>query len=285
MKGKNNMSIRIITDSTSEISQAQAKKLNIDIIPMTISFGDENFIDGIDITNKEFYLRLREATQLPKTSLINSESFITVFEKYPDEDEIIGIFISSGLSGSLQSAHIAKDELPNKKIHLIDSLQVSFGLTALVLYAIRLRDEGKTAEEIVQLVENAKNRFVVIALIDDLKYLRLGGRLSSSSAFIGAIIKLKPVVRIAEGKVLPVHKALGIHRAFAWLVDQYKEADVDTTMPRIFGHSDAEETLEQFKEYVKKRCDFPMDTVYPIGPTVGVHTGPGAVGFCFFTKK
>jgi DegV family protein with EDD domain len=279
------MAIRIVTDSTSEISREEAKKLNIEIIPMTINFGDETFIDGVDITNKEFYKRLRVAEKLPKTSLINSETFISRFEKYSDEDDVIGIFISSELSGSLQSAMIAKDSLPTKKIHIVDSIQVSFGLTALVLYAIRLRDEGKTAKEIVEAIEEAKNRLVVIAVIDDLKYLKLGGRLSSSAAFVGSIIKIKPLIRIKDGKVLPVHKALGIHRAFAWLVEQYKLMDVETTMPRLFGHSDSEEALEKFRESVKKRTDFPMSSVYPIGPTVGVHTGPGAVGFCFFTKK
>ena len=146
------MAIRIVTDSTSEISREEAKKLNIEIIPMTINFGDETFIDGVDITNKEFYKRLRVAEKLPKTSLINSETFISRFEKYSDEDDVIGIFISSEFSGSLQSAMIAKDSLPTKKIHIVDSIQVSFGLTALVLYAIRLRDEGKTAKEIVEAI-------------------------------------------------------------------------------------------------------------------------------------
>lgn len=278
------MSIRIITDSTSEISQKQAKELNIDVIPLTVNFGNETFIDGVDLSNKEFYQRLRVADKLPKTSLINSETFITRFNKFADQDEIIGIFISSDLSGSLQSAFVAKDSLPNKKIHLIDSRQVTFGLTALVLYAIRLRDEGKSVKEIIELVEEAKSRLVLIAVVDDLKYLRMGGRLSSASAFLGTIMRVKPLIRISEGKVLAVHKTLGLHRAFEWLVEQYKSADVDTSMPRLFGHSDAEDTLDIFQKFVNKRCDFPLENIYSIGATVGVHAGPGAVGFCFFIK-
>lgn len=278
------MSIRLITDSTSEISQVQAKVFNIDVIPMTINFGDESFIDGINLSNQEFYERMRASDKLPKTSLINSEQFIEKFKKFPDEDDIIGIFISSELSGSLQSALIAKDSLPTKKIHIIDSLQVSFGLTAIVLYAIRLRDEGKSAQEIVDAVEEAKKRIALFAVIDDLKYLRLGGRLSSSSAFFGTILHVKPLVQITEGKVLAVHKALGLHRAFAWLLEQYQNADVDLSMPRLFGHSDAAETLDRFQKYVSRHSDFPLEGVFLIGPTVGVHAGPGAVGFCFFTK-
>lgn len=278
------MPIHIITDSTSDISQAQAKQLKIDVVPMTIIFGSETFIDGVDLSSKEFYIRMRASEKLPKTSLINSETFIEKFKSFPDRDDIIGIFISSELSGSLQSAFVAKDSLPNKKIHLIDSRFVSFGLTALVLYAVRLRDEGKSAQEIVSAVEDAKKRLVMVAVIDDLKYLRLGGRLSSASAFLGTIMRVKPLINIDDGKVLAVHKTLGLHMAFAWLVEQYQNADVDSSMPRLFGHSDAEETLEKFQKYVSKRCDFPLENVYLIGPTVGVHAGPGSVGFCFFQK-
>ena len=278
------MSIRIITDSTSEISQVQAKVFNIDVMPMTIIFGDETFIDGINLSNKEFYEHMRASDKLPKTSLINSEMFREKFKKFSDEDDIIGIFISSELSGSLQSAFIAKESMPNKKIHLIDSREVTFGLTALVLYAIRLRDEDKSAQEIVDAIEEAKKRLVLVAVVDDLKYLRLGGRLSSASAFFGTIMRVKPLIQITDGKVLAVHKTLGLHRAFAWLLEQYQNADVDTSMPRLFGHSNAVETLDRFQKYVSRHSDFPLEGVFPIGPTVGVHAGPGAVGFCFFTK-
>ncbi|MEA5061095.1 MAG: DegV family protein [Erysipelotrichaceae bacterium] len=278
------MAIRIFTDSTSEISQAQAKKFKINVIPMTVNFGDESFLDGINLFNEDFYKKLRLSNVLPKTSLINSETFIKHFSEISDEDEIIGIFISSELSGSLQSAFVAKESLPNKKIHLIDSKQVTFGLAALVLYAIRLRDEGKTAKEIIDLVEDAKKRLVVVAVIDDLKYLKLGGRLSSASAVLGTIMGVKPLIRIEDGKVLAVHKAFGLIRAYVWLVDQYLSVEVDKTMPRLFGHSDAIETLKDFQKFVSKKTDFPLDTVYPIGVTVGVHAGPGAVGFCYFKK-
>lgn len=278
------MAVCIITDSTSEITPAKAKELNIEIVPMIINFENQTFLDGVTITNKEFYERLRTSNKLPKTSLINSETFAASFDKYSDKDDVIGIFVSSELSGSYQSSLIAKENFPNKKIHLIDSMQVSFGLAALVLYAIRLRDEGKKAKEIVELIEEAKKRLVVFAIIDDLKYLKLGGRLSSSSFFIGSLIKLKPIIRVKDGKVQPVHKTLGTHLAFSWLVEQYKSFDVDETKPRLFGHSDDEEGLSKFMDYVKKKIDFPIELVFPIGPTVGVHAGPGAVGFAFFIK-
>lgn len=278
------MAIRIFTDSTSEISQKQAKELHIDVIPMMVNFNQEVFIDGVDLFVEDFYRKMRESDVLPKTSLINSDTFYKRFEEVSGDDEIIGIFISSELSGSLQSAHAAKELLPHKKIHLIDSRQVTFGLTALVLYAIRLRDEGESASEIVKAVEDAKNRLVLIAVIDTLKYLKLGGRLSSASAVLGTIMGVKPLLKIEDGKVLAVHKVFGLTRAFAWLVKQYQSSDVDKTMPRLFGHSDAKETLKEFQSFVRKHTDFPLDSVYPIGATVGVHTGPGAVGFCFFTK-
>jgi len=279
------MAIRIITDSTSEITQAQAKELNITVVPMTVSFGNEVFTDGIDITPEEFYTRMRGVKELPKTSLINVATFTEVFEKIPESDEIIGIFISSELSGSLQSAFLAKENFPNKKIHLIDSRQVTFGLTALVHSAIAFRDAGDDAETIVAKIEELKKRIVLLAVIDDLKYLKLGGRLSSTSAAVGSLMHVKPLIAIAEGKVTVVHKAFGLARAFAWMCDQYNETEVDTTLPQFYGHSDAPDTLEKFTKFVAKHTSFPEPRVFPIGVTVGTHAGPGAVGFCFFKKK
>ena len=279
------MALRIITDSTSEITQAQAKALNLTVVPLTVSFGNEVFTDGIDITPEEFYARMRSVKELPKTSLINVATFTEVFEKIPDEDEIIGLFISSELSGSLQSAFLAKESFPKKKIHLIDSRQVTFGLSALVYSALSFRDAGDDAATIVAKIEEIKKRIVLLAVIDDLKYLKLGGRLSSTSAAMGSLMHVKPLIAIVDGKVTVVHKAFGLARAFSWMCDQYNETDVDTTLPQFFGHSDAPDTLEKFTKFVAKHTSFPEPRVFPIGVTVGTHAGPGAVGFCFFKKK
>lgn len=278
------MALRIITDSTSDITQDQAKLLNITVIPMTVSFGNEVFTDGIDITNEEFYKRMRGIKELPKTSLINVATFTEYFEKFADEDEIVGIFISSELSGSLQSAFVAKDAFPKKHIHLIDSRQVTFGLAALVYAAIGFRDAGDSAHQIVEKIEEAKKRLVLHAVIDDLKYLKLGGRLSSTSAAVGSLMHLKPLIAIQDGKVVVVHKAFGLTRAFDWMTDQYLAAQVDTSLPQFYGHSDAFETLEKFIKFSGKRTSFPSDRVFPIGITVGTHAGPGCVGFCYFVK-
>ncbi len=279
------MALRIITDSTSEITQEQAKALNITVIPLTVSFGNTVFTDGIDITNEEFYQRMRGVKELPKTSLINVATFTEVFEKFDDADDIVGIFISSELSGSLQSAHVAAASLPHKKIHLIDSRQVTFGLAALVHAAIGFRDAGDDAMTLVTKIQEIKTRIVLLAVIDDLKYLKLGGRLSSTSAAVGSLMHVKPLIAISDGKVVVVHKAFGLPRAFNWMCDQYNETDIDSSLPQFYGHSDAFDTLAKFIKFVNKHTKFPDARVFPIGITVGTHAGPGAVGFCFFKKK
>lgn len=278
------MAVRIFTDSTSDISRQEAEGLGITVIPLTIKFGDQEYVDGVNLTIPEFYERLRDATELPKTSLISVGTFLEAFSQVPDTDEILGIFISSELSGSLQSSVVAKSMLEKKNITLIDSRLVAFGLSALVHVAVDLRDKGLSAEEIAKQIEVLKNKVVTLAVIDDLKYLKMGGRLSGASAAIGTFMHLKPVISITGGKVEVVHKALGLNRAFEWMVNEYKNADVDTSLPRYYGHADCLDVVNRFKYFVSKRVKFPADHVCPIGITVGTHSGPGAVGFCFFTK-
>lgn len=278
------MAVKIITDSTSDITPAQGKALGITIIPLTVNFGPKEYTDGVDITAEEFYARLRVATELPKTSLINVATCFDTFSKFHDDDELVCIFISSDLSGSFQSANVAKGMLEHKKIILVDSRMVAFGLAALVHIAIGLRDAGYSAQGIADRINELKNKLVLHAVIDDLKYLKMGGRLSGTSAALGTVLHLKPIISVAEGKVTVVHKAFGMIRAFDWMVEQYKETEVDLTLPRYFGHSDAPEVLEKFAKFVNKRIDLPADHVMPIGITVGTHAGPGAVGFCYFKK-
>lgn len=284
------MAIHIITDSTSDISQIRAKELNITVVPLTLTFGEEEFIDGVTIHPKEFFDRMRattDPTKLPKTSQVTVASFLEAYGKLTknDKDEVIAIHLSSDLSGTFQSATIAKETLGKKNITLIDSRQVTFGLALLVEYAIQLRNEGKTAKQIVEEIEAIKNKVVVHAVIDDLRYLKMGGRLSGTSAAIGQLLNLKPIIVVANGKVSSVHKTLGMVKAFHWMIEQYQSVEVDTTKPRLLGHSDALTALGQFTQVLKtKEPSFPVERVYEIGIVVGTHAGPGAVGLAYIKK-
>lgn len=278
------MALHIITDSTSEITQQEAKKLNLHVVPLTVSFGSEEFTDGINLTPTEFYAKMRVATELPKTSQVSLATFMEVFEKIPAEDEVLGIFLSSELSGTFQAAKLAADTLNRKNLHLVDSRTVSFALASLVLIALQRRQEGVKVQDIVQELETLKLKLVIHAVIADLKYLKMGGRLSSAASAIGTVLHLRPIIEIKDGKVVVVHKTLGTTKALNWMIQQMNQADPNLMLPHFMGHSDAQDNLARFQKQLIENSSITFDGVYPIGITVGTHAGPGCVGICYFKK-
>ena len=222
------MSIRIITDSTCDLSPAQLQVLDIDFIPLSVYFGQEQYLDKVELSPEAFYQKLGQSKELPTTSQVNPDTFISHFQSELEKGhEIVGIFLSSRLSGTFQSAVIAKDQLQNDKIHLIDSMSASFGSALLLRHAARLRDEGKSAEEICQALDSIKDRLAVYGMVDTLKYLHKGGRLSASAAAVGTMLKLKPIVGIKDGAVVSVSKARGYKSAFRHLVHLLEREPAD----------------------------------------------------------
>lgn len=279
------MGIKIVTDSTCDISMDLKKELDIEIVPLTVIFGDKEYADGIDISKKEFYELMRSSESLPKTSQVTPLAFEEVFKKILDEgDEVLGIFISSELSGTYQSATIAKSTLGDDKIHLIDSETTTFGLAALVYEAIRLRDNGNDIDSTIMALEELKKKVVVYAAIENLTYLKKGGRLSSVGATIGTMLNLKPIVEIKHGKINAIHKSRGYSKALDWIIKKALEVGVDTSKPVYFGHSDAFEKAENFSKSAHETIDIKESKIIDLGITVGTHGGPGCVGLGFFTK-
>lgn len=278
------MTLHIITDSTSEISQAEAKRLDLYVVPLTVLFGDQEYTDGINLTPEEFYAKMRVASELPKTSQVSLATFIEVFNTVPEEDEILGIFLSSELSGTFQAAKLAADTLERKNLYLVDSRMVTFALGALVQIALRRRAEGWSAHAIAAELNILKTKLVIQAVIPDLKYLKMGGRLSNTAAAFGSVLRLRPIVEVIDGKVTVIHKTIGTHRAYEWMIQQMKKAEVDGSLPRYLGHSDAMDKLTQFQTMVQEETGMPFPTIFPIGITVGTHAGLGCVGLCYFKK-
>ncbi|WP_343210239.1 DegV family protein [Anaerolentibacter hominis] len=277
--------IRIITDSTSDISQQKGADMGIDIIPLLVHFGEEAYRDGIDISNEEFYKKLQEADTLPTTSQLNPFDLEAVFKKYISKgDDVIGIFISSELSGTYQSAVIAKNSLDSDHIFLIDSKNVTFGLALLIEEAVIMRDQGKTAEEIAGKIEELKSRVRLYAAVDTLKYLKMGGRISSSTAIIGSVLGINPIVSIEHGKVESVGKVRGRKAAFRWLLEKMKEDAPDFDYSFFFGHTNAPEVLSDCIEFITPHVDSKNVKSNDIGVIVGTHAGPGAVGIAYIAK-
>ncbi len=279
------MAIKIITDSTSDISLDLQAKLGIEIVSLSVHFGDREYVDGVSLTKPQFFQMLRESAELPTTAQVNPERFEKLFEKYMKSgDEVIGIFISGKLSGTYQSAVIAKEMLGAENIYLIDSLSVSFGLALLVYEMIKMRDAGKTAAEICAAVEELKKRQKFYAVIDTLKYLKMGGRLSASSAFFGSMLHIKPIVSIEDGEIKAFDKKKGHKAASQRVAQKMTEEKPDSNYRIFFGDTDSPEFLNLLKEAAAAVTDISGSETVALGSVVGTHGGPGCVGVSYIAQ-
>ena len=276
----------IITDSTCDFTPAQAEKLGVRVLPLTVHFGEESFRDGLDISNADFYGRLREAQSLPTTSQINPDTFAAVFREVLDRgDQVLGIFVSSELSGTVQSALIAKDMLDSDDVFVVDSLQVALSMRLLVGEAVRLRNEGATAAEAAAQLNELRNKVRLYAVVDTLKYLKMGGRISAATAVVGGVLGITPIVAVKDGKVEPAGKTRGRKAGVQWIRQQVDGEDVDFSRALALGHTDSPEALAAMTEvFSDLLANFAEISTGEIGAVVGTHAGPGAAGVAYFVK-
>lgn len=277
--------VRIITDSTSDITQEEGAKLGISIVPLTVHFGSESYIDGIDISKKEFYEKLAAAQTLPTTSQVPPGEFSVLFQQFVDAgDVIVGIFISSEMSGTYQSAVVAREQVGMDKVNVIDSRTTTFELALLVREAVRFRNEGKSAEEITEIIRTLIKRVRLIAVVDTLKYLKMGGRISTTTAFVGGLLGINPVIAIINGKVESVGKARGLKAGMKLIFDQVTADPPDLNYAVAFGHSNSPEALRETVNCFAEGFNITNYFEEDIGLIVGTHVGPGAAGIAYIAK-
>ncbi len=276
------MAIRIITDSTSDIPLEDQKSLGIDIVSLSVIFDGKKYTDGVDLKKKEFYEMLANAEHLPTTSQVNPDGFLELFKNYIDAgDDIIGIFISSKLSGTYQSACIVQQMLASDRVYVVDSKSATFGLALLVYEAIKQRDKGISAGEIYDDLMELRDKIEFYAVVDTLKYLKMGGRLSSSAAVLGGMLNIKPLVSLIDGEVKSPGKARGQSAAFAVIAEKLKERMPDKNYPILFGHSNDPKLMDDFIKYISGSDNVEPDYVCEIGCVIGTHAGPGCVGLAY----
>ena len=276
------MSIRIITDSTCDISREDQEKLNIKVIPLTVNFADASYDDGVDISNEQFFQKLEASKILPTTSSIAPQTFTNAFKKCLEEgDEIVGIFISGDISGTYHAACMAKESLNSDKIHLVDSRNTTLAMALLVLEAVKNRDEGMAAADIAEHIKSLTPKVRLLAMVSTLKYLHKGGRLSLTSAVIGEVLGIKPIASVVDGKVASVGKARGVPSTFKAILQKALDELPDMRYGFVFGHICAPELLEKFIDYLKEPLQISEWFTCNIGCIVGTHTGKGAVGFAY----
>ena len=282
------MSIRIICDSASDITKETAKELGVTVLPLTTLFGTEEYLDGVNMSHQEFFEKLVETDELPTTSQIAPFDYEKVFrEAIEAGDSVICITLSSKLSGCNQSAHIAAEEFGDQ-IHIVDSENVCIGERILIELAVRLREEGKSAQEITDILNEEKKNVRLIALLDTLEYLKKGGRISSAAAFAGTLLSIKPVSGIENGEVAMLGKARGSKNGNNLLISLVeKEGGINFDKPYCVAYSGLSDTLLQ--KYMKDSAHLyegQVDelAVCTIGSTIGTHAGPGAIAAAFFVK-
>ncbi|NCC07864.1 MAG: DegV family protein [Clostridia bacterium] len=279
--------IRILTDSTCDISPEEAKQLGVSVVPLCVNFADKHYLDGVDITPEQFYEMLAEADKLPTTSQPSPEIFMSHFEAAKAAgDEVVCVLLSSALSGTYQSAEIAKDEVGYDKIHLIDSRAVTIALGLLVRRAVKDLNEGATAQEIVADIEHACEHVHAYAVVDTLKYLHKGGRLSTTAAIAGGLLGIKPVVGLVDGKVAMVGKARGVPGAYLKIFKLIDEVGgVDKKYPVITGYTGDAHGIEPFTRFIMQNLHMPKPHTDSIGAVIATHLGHGAKGIAFFDAQ
>ena len=281
------MSVRIIVDSTADLVPQAARRVKV--VPLTIRFGEQEFIDGVTIDSRKFYEMLVESDELPTTSQANPAVFEEAFaEAVAQGHEVVCITCSSRLSGTHQSAVIAAEEFPGK-VFVVDSRSIALGSAILVQYALELLDRGMSAEEIAWKLMQKRDKVRLIAMLDTLEYLKKGGRISKTVAFAGGLLNIKPVICIEDGEIKILGKARGSRQGNNLLVQEIQKAGgVDFGKPVMLGYTGLSDALLQ--KYVQDSAalweghkeTLPVSIVSSV---VGTHVGPGAVAVAFFAAE
>lgn len=279
------MPVRIITDSASDIEAGLHPQL--DVLPLSVSFGQTVYHDGVDLTHQQFYELLVEGDELPKTGQVNPYAFGEALTRAHEAgEECVVITLSSKLSGTHASACTAAAEAAGE-VHVVDTMSVTVGERVLVEYALRLVDEGRSAAEIAREVERVRDRVVVIGLLDTLEYLRRGGRISAAAGAVGELLAIKPVISIEDGEVVLLGRARGSKNGRNLLSQQVeKSGGIDFSMPLALGYAGLSDALLQ--KYIRDSRHlwegYPGEElpVYTVGATIGTHVGPGAIALAFF---
>ena len=283
------MGIKIITDSACDLTRDYIKNNNIGLLSLILNLNGQAIKDdlGETLSYKDFYNKMREGAT-PTTSQINAHEFEEEFIKYIKiGDSIIYISLSSNLSGTFNSANIAKnnlkDEYPNANIYLVDSLSVSVGQGVLVAKACEMRDSGIGAEEIVNWLEENKRKVIHSILIDDLNHLKRGGRISGATAAIGGLLNIKPTLFLDdEGKLIQGEKIKGKKKALRFLVNEVREKAVDTENEILYiCHGDCLEEAETLRDMILEEVKFKNVIINYVGNVVGAHAGPGVLAAVF----
>lgn len=281
------MDVKIIIDSTTDTTAAVRQKCAV--VPLTVRFGDTEYVDGVTITHSQFYEKLVERDVLPTTSQPTPDAFAQEYQKAVDAGQkAVVLTISSQLSGTYQSATIAAMDFPGS-VYVVDTKTAAIGVGILTQLAVELAESGCSAKQIVERINEERENVRLIAMLDTLEYLKKGGRISKTVAFAGELLSIKPVVCIRDGQIQILGKARGSRQANNLLVKQIREVGgVDFTKPVLLGYTGLSDIL--LNKYIADSSELWSESetplaYTPIGSVIGTHAGPGAIAVAFFSNN
>ncbi|EKQ58146.1 MULTISPECIES: DegV family protein [unclassified Clostridium] len=275
--------IKIITDSTADLCKEIYEKYDIEVLPLLINFGEDSYLDGVEISTSEVFERIKSENILPTTAQVTPNRFIEVYKKYLNEGyKIISIHMSSVMSGTYQSAFIAKEMIESEDIIVVDSQNVTAALGILVLKAAKLREKGYNLLEIQEELNRSRNNVKLSVYFDSLEYLVRGGRISKTAGAVGNMLGIKLILEIKDGIMSVKDKIRGNKKAIKKIISDLENSNLDDEMPVLLIDVDNAELTELLREYLKNNNFNYLEC--PVGSTVCIHSGPGCCGLVFLTK-
>lgn len=272
---------KIVTDSTSDLPEDLTEMYGITVVPLSVCFGDETYLDGVDITSKEFYAKLKNTPKIPVTSQPSPEQFIKTYQNI--DRDIISLHISSKISGTFNSALMGKKNLKRNNIVIIDSSLASSSLGLLVLESAKIIKEGKDLEEVVNIIEQLKTKIKTIFTLDTLEYLQKGGRIGKTKELMANLLNIKPILTMKEGVIVPLGKVRRKDRVIPEIIKIMRQEIKSLDEIRvIIAHADCSEEANILKSKVEEGFKCQEIIMSKIGAVIGTHVGPGALGISYY---
>ncbi len=278
--------IHVVTDSGSDLPLSLREQYNVNVVPLTIQFGEDIYRDSVELTSDQFYQMLGEVTDLPSTCQPSPADFVKCYEEISEPgDHIISVHLSSKVSGTYQSAVLASTMVEDRNIHVIDSKSASIGLGIMAVGISEAVANGASVEEAISLAERIIDEMGVYFIVDTLEYLRRNGRIGNASAMVGSLLSIKPILTLDDGVVTPFDKVRGKNKALNKIVDiliNYSKANPDRKIRLGLMHANCIDEAEALAAKIKAEVNLHDIVIDYIGPTIGVHVGPGTIAMLWY---
>ncbi|MGP4041827.1 DegV family protein [Gracilibacillus sp. D59] len=284
------MTVKILADSACDLSSEDVKQFDIEVLALTVQLDGEDYEDGVSISSKKVYDAMREGKS-PKTAQVSPQVFKDTFEKHAKAgNQVLYLTLSSELSGTYQGAKLmeqeVKEEYPDCELHVIDTKCASLGYGLVVLRAAELAQSGARLDEILEVSKHHYQHMEHIFTVDDLEYLYRGGRVSKTAAFVGTLLKVKPLLHMEDGKLIPLEKVRGSKKVYKRMIEVMEERGKDLENQLVaISHGDALDTAENIAKMIREKWNVKDIKINMIGSSIGAHAGPGTIALFFLNDS